>query len=433
MTLETKYFNGDFKSFSSVRQSVQVFFDVTVSDADGDTSILAALNLPTGATFTDSGNNKGRMNWTPSPNQKGFYSVIFTANDGTTTVSDTELFIVNAYPLSHGYYRFPYQTGTTVRISGDHDSHTPVIKYDMRGFPEFTLAPDSSQIPGQYKIVSGADGEIVDIEDSNNSCCFTGCSSCNNHVRIEHRNGEWTKYTHFEQNTVTWAIWAGLALNDTVAANTYLGEEGDVGHTAGSLTSFNRPQTFCGTKPPDTTRLCGIHLHWECRVDDEESDLRIPMICGIPGNILYRNDTILAADCPTGGCTVDTFILPNFTIDENDITVIQANDQVTTEFAGFFFVEGTASVNFNAGGSVHLAPGFHALKYSYFHAWIGPCNSPPGGPLGRFISPITEEEEGMPEVTIDAISTLDRFVRKATETEVLPEVSHDLVLPSTLE
>jgi hypothetical protein len=403
ISLDGDHINGDFSNFSHVRQQVTITFDITVTDADGDTATLGASNMPAGAGFVDNGDNTGRMTWTPAGNQRGFYSVAFTANDGVTLVSDTELFVVTAYPLSHGYYRFPYATGTDVRISRDHDNHTPVLKYDMRGIPEFTLDTEMDTIPGEYQIVAGADGELVDIEDSNNSCCNTSCSSCNNHVRIKHRNREWTKYTHFEQNTVTGAAWAALSPNDTVPQSTYLGEEGDVGHTSGVVGSFNRPQTGCGTSPPDTTRPCGVHLHWECRVDSSNSDLRIPMICGIPGNFLKAGDTISSVDCPSGGCTFDTLNVPNVTLSGNDIQIVQANDRITTENAAFYRVQGTASSNFNAGGSITLAPGFSALRHTYFHAWIGPCNSPPGGHPGRFLARDTEEE-GLPEVSYDGPS-----------------------------
>jgi hypothetical protein len=96
---------------------------------------------------------------------------------------------------------------------------------------------------------------------------------------------------------------------------------------------------------------------------------------------------------------LDTFILPMAKVDTNDILVIQANDRVTTEFAGFFTVQGTSSVNFNAGESITLAPGFSAKRHTYFHAWIGPCNSPPGGVPTRV--PASDNESSRPEVSRD--------------------------------
>jgi len=400
ISLTGDFINGDFSEFSHIRQAVTMTFDLTVTDFDNDTATIGASNLPAGAGFVDNGDNTARLTWKPGPGQGGFYTVYFSANDGTSLVSDSELFLVTAYPLSHGYYRFPYADGTVVRVSRDHDTHTPVIKMDMRGTPEFTINPSSGDtIAGEYQIVSGADGQVMETVDDNTSCC-TGCSGCNNHVRLKHRNGEWSKYTHFETGTVTGPTWANLDSSDTVPipVNTYLGEEGDVGATSGGLGTFNRPQGTCGSGGGDTTKLCGVHLHFECRVDSSNSDLRIPMICGISDNILNAGDTITAGGCPTGGCPLDTFILPMATVDTNDILVIQANDRVTTEFAGFFTVQGTSSVNFNAGGSITLAPGFSARRHTYFHAWIGPCNSPPGGPPTRVT---TAEEANTPELSRD--------------------------------
>jgi len=86
-------------------------------------------------------------------------------------------------------------------------------------------------------------------------------------VWIEHANGEWTKYTHFETDSVTDLGWA---IGDHIDAGDPLGFEGDVGHATGE------------------------HLHFEVAVPDDPSNRvtgggfvigqnRIPLICVSPG------------------------------------------------------------------------------------------------------------------------------------------------------
>ena len=115
--------------------------------------------------------------------------------------------------------------------------------------------------------MAAAAGTIRYIVDSNSEP-----TDDNNYVWIEHPNGEWTKHTHFETGAVT-AL--GLHGNDVVAAGTEVGFEGDVGHASGE------------------------HLHFEVAVPDDPANPitgggfiigqnRIPLICGIPCNILIR-------------------------------------------------------------------------------------------------------------------------------------------------
>jgi len=56
-------------------------FNVTASDPDGGGVDLMALNVPSGATFNDNGNNTGTLDWTPGSTQAGIYTVIFVADD----------------------------------------------------------------------------------------------------------------------------------------------------------------------------------------------------------------------------------------------------------------------------------------------------------------------------------------------------------------
>ena len=57
-------------------------FSVPMSDPDGDPLLRAAINLPSGATFSS-----GTFRWTPTSSQVGGYKVTFYANDGLATTT----------------------------------------------------------------------------------------------------------------------------------------------------------------------------------------------------------------------------------------------------------------------------------------------------------------------------------------------------------
>jgi predicted RNA-binding protein with TRAM domain len=67
---------------ASVNEGALLTVNVTASDANGDEVELTASGLPTGATFTDNGDNTATLSWTPTASQSGTYSVTFTADDG---------------------------------------------------------------------------------------------------------------------------------------------------------------------------------------------------------------------------------------------------------------------------------------------------------------------------------------------------------------
>lgn len=362
--------------FMHVAQVDTMSLVVTATDADLTIPNLFAANLPAGASFVDSGNGVGVMFWSPNGNQYGFYYPRFTASDGLSQDTDTATILVNAYPLSHGIYRLGYMTGTNVRCSQDYLSHNPILKYDVIGSPQFQF-PDS--IPIEYQLAAAADGLVEEIIDTNCACC-SGCSACNNHIRIRHSNGEWTKYSHPEQGSV---VVDTTGPNACVNRGEYLGEEGDVGATTGGSSSFNRNQKTCGQLNDcaannfNPNAKCAVHLHFEVRMSDAESGLRIPLFCEIPGYVLRQGDSASAGSCAVGVCPTDVS-LPTVALAGNLIQVVQAADQITNPNTPYE-VGGTASVYFQSANRITLKPGFHAKRYSYFHARIAPCNSSSSG------------------------------------------------------
>ncbi len=276
--------------------------------------------------------------------------------------------IIAAYPLSHGFYRIPYGDGTDFVVSRDHVTHTPPIKEDWvtDGFGPLVNMP----------IVAAADGRVRLIRDDNTACCADGdnninCSSCNNFVGIEHTNSEWTKYSHFKTGSVTGA--AGLDTNDCVVQGQLLGYEGDVGHTSGGG-SQNRLQVMCDTPLVDTTKKCGIHLHWEVRMTSRFSDLRVPILCGVPGEIAYAGDNLTGVPCDPGSCISGISIPPQI-LTGAAISVSRADTSISSEAE----YRDSRSTAYFAGDHITLKPGFASRTGTYFHAMIKSCEDGPNG------------------------------------------------------
>jgi Ca2+-binding RTX toxin-like protein len=185
--------------------------------------------------------------------------------------------VTDAVPkVSDGIYRIPYADDTEVGVTKDHTNH---YSGDV-----ITARIDMIGINGgsQYRVSAADDGIIKYIVDNNTARCgydvqpsgpseqVAGfdCSDYNNYVWIEHPNGEWTKYTHLETNSVTKD--AELSEGDSVTAGTFLGFESDIGQAPYK------------------------HLHFEVGVPTDPSDPiyekggfikgvnRIPLICGPP-------------------------------------------------------------------------------------------------------------------------------------------------------
>ena len=134
-----------------------------------------------------------------------------------------------------------------------------------------------------YRVVAAASGIIRYIEDS-----YTGQSSgtCfNNYVWIEHPNGEWSKYSHLAQNSVTNK--AELSVGDSVSIGTYLGDEDDVGCASGDHLHFE-----IGV-PRNTNPITTIGGF--LRDNGGAKRNRVPRICGISGGIFETGEEYVAS------------------------------------------------------------------------------------------------------------------------------------------
>jgi murein DD-endopeptidase MepM/ murein hydrolase activator NlpD len=263
--------------------------------------------------------------------------------------------------LSRGVYRIPFANGTEVKVTGDHITHANVPnRIDLVGV--------NGRPP--YRIVAAADGIVRYIVDTNTITCTTnGCAAFNNYVWIEHPNGEWTKYTHMQTGTPSGA--AGLFVGKQVCAGTYLGDEDDVGSAT------------------------GMHLHFEVGVPDDLTDPiqtsggfikgenRIPVICGIPGNIFVDGQTYTAAPCSAISCP-DNLVLGVQAV--HGAKVFMAGDQIDSS-GNTFIITSCGSVTLRAGNRITLRPGFRSAANSFLQAVIRDCNEMPGLPGCTIILP----------------------------------------------
>ncbi len=85
----------------SVQTGILLQFDVTGSDPDNDSLIHTVTPLPTGAAYTDHGNDTATFSWTPAPGDTGVYALTFVVAD-TGGLADSELIslTVTATPVN---------------------------------------------------------------------------------------------------------------------------------------------------------------------------------------------------------------------------------------------------------------------------------------------------------------------------------------------
>ncbi|MCF7220550.1 peptidoglycan DD-metalloendopeptidase family protein [Marilutibacter chinensis] len=182
---------------------------------------------------------------------------------------------------SKGVYRIPYADDTRIRVSRDHNTHTPKGRYDIGG-----------QGGGSHRIVAAADGHVRYIEDrfSQRLDCdgLAASEKKNNYVWIEHANGEWSKYSHMQRNSTTGK--AGLEVGDFVRAGTYLGDEGDVGCAGGDHLHFE----VALPRATDPITIVGGFL----RDNAGSKRNRIARVCGVDNGVFAAGRSYTARRVP---------------------------------------------------------------------------------------------------------------------------------------
>jgi hypothetical protein len=75
----------------STNEGVNLTFNPSASDVDGDTPVMSSSTLPGTATYIDNGNGTGTFDWTPTFSDSGIYNVTFYAADSVfPAVIDSE-------------------------------------------------------------------------------------------------------------------------------------------------------------------------------------------------------------------------------------------------------------------------------------------------------------------------------------------------------
>ena len=120
------------------------------------------------------------------------------------------------------------------------------------------------------------------------------CQHYNNYVWIEHPNGEWTKYTHFETQSVVVTVGQWVDSGDT------LGIEGDVGRAGGRHLHHEAARPF---DPNDLTPFItnGGFMTGGAGFGDK----LVLRVCDIPNNDYLTGDTYTANPCTNQTPTAD--------------------------------------------------------------------------------------------------------------------------------
>jgi PKD repeat protein len=137
---------------------VNMAFDVTASDAEGDALTLSASGLPVGATFDT---NTGHFDWTPGAADAGSHSVMFSASDGLASDSETIMIAISAGnnpPVSNPGGPYSGATGQPVSFNGsgssDPDGNTLTYAWDFGdgGTATSALASHTYSAAGSYLV-----------------------------------------------------------------------------------------------------------------------------------------------------------------------------------------------------------------------------------------------------------------------------------------
>lgn len=108
----------------TVDEGQMLTFTVTATDADADTVALTASGMPTGAAFTDHGDNSGTFTWTPGSEQSGTYTVTFTGDDGNGG-TDTDVTVITVNDVSGDFE-------THATLIGRYNSHRKFLCFRVR-------------------------------------------------------------------------------------------------------------------------------------------------------------------------------------------------------------------------------------------------------------------------------------------------------------
>lgn len=87
----------------STYANLELTFETSATDSASDTLTMTAVNLPSGATYTDNDDGTADFAWTPDTSQIGVDTVIFITSDGTLADSETVIITIEESVQLSGY------------------------------------------------------------------------------------------------------------------------------------------------------------------------------------------------------------------------------------------------------------------------------------------------------------------------------------------
>lgn len=148
----------------SVDEGSNLSFRVHATDADGDSIVLSATNIPINATFIDSGNGAGSFNFSPDYTQLGVYNVTFKATDPSSVV-DSEVVQITVNLDQEGlvaFWALDEGIGNTVGdASGNNLNGTAYGATIVSG-----MVGNAREFDGVNDYIEVPDNNLLDINDS---------------------------------------------------------------------------------------------------------------------------------------------------------------------------------------------------------------------------------------------------------------------------
>ncbi len=119
---------------TTIVEGTPLVIGILVDDVDPVASAITISTLPTGATFSDNGNNFAIFNWTPSYLQAGVYEIDFIATDGADpNLADTESVVITVAEAGNQSPRLLSSLPDTIPVIVNEENVTLLSWWDPEG------------------------------------------------------------------------------------------------------------------------------------------------------------------------------------------------------------------------------------------------------------------------------------------------------------
>ncbi len=155
-------------SFAMYNQSIKNIA-IKATDVDGDNLSFSFINLPSFATFSNTGNGTGKMVFNPSPASNGLYNLSIIVNDGKGGKDTTTFSITvnnNQSPVMYRLRDITIQEGSvnlTKMTASDPDKNT-ILRWALTSGPAFlSIRVTSNKTASLYSAPGYADAGVYPI------------------------------------------------------------------------------------------------------------------------------------------------------------------------------------------------------------------------------------------------------------------------------